>query len=379
MIHYPGGAQVDFGEAYIVLGGVKQKLHFFVLDMAHSDACFVKAYRREDTESFLDGHISAFSFFEGVPKEILYDNTTIAISRILGNGHRKKTKAFCELQSHYLFKDKFARVGKGNDKGKVENLVGYVRRNFMVPIPEFATLKEFNEYLKVCCLKRQKDILRGHKESIRQRLERDKEVLLALPEHPFEACICISARVSSQALVRYRNNDYSVPVRYGYMDVFVKGYVEEVAVIYKDKIIARHPRCYEREETIFNPLHYLPALEYKTGAFDQAAPLKNWSLPSIFIKVQNILEERNGKKGKREYIRILRLLEIHELNDVEQGLKEALPLNVLSVDAIKHLILCRIESRPPSLNLIDHPNIPEVCVHTTSANDYTLLTNGIRE
>ena len=133
--HLPGHAQCDFGEALVIIGGVEQKAHCFVLDLPHSDGCFVKAYPAETTEAFLDGHVSAFAFLGGVPRSILYDNTKLAVARILGDGRRKRTRAFTELQSHYLFDDRFGRPGKGNDKGKVEGMVGYMRRNFLVPVP----------------------------------------------------------------------------------------------------------------------------------------------------------------------------------------------------------------------------------------------------
>jgi transposase len=137
LAHPPGHAQADFGEAVAVIGGVRQKIHFFCLDLPHSDAGFVKAYPAERIEAFLDGHNAAFAFLGGVPQSILYDNTKLAVARILGGGERQRTRAFAELQSHYLFLDRFGRPGKGNDKGKVEGLVGYARRNFLVPIPAF--------------------------------------------------------------------------------------------------------------------------------------------------------------------------------------------------------------------------------------------------
>ena len=115
--HAPGQAQCDFGEALVVIGGVEQKAHYFVLDLPHSDGCFVKAYPAETTEAFLGGHVSAFAFLGGVPQSILYDNTKLAVARILGDGRRKRTRAFTELQSHYLFEDRFGRPA--NDKGKV--------------------------------------------------------------------------------------------------------------------------------------------------------------------------------------------------------------------------------------------------------------------
>ena len=129
--HPPGQAQCDFGEAWVVIGGVKQKVHYFVLDLPHSDAMFAKAYPAETTETFCDGHVSAFSFLGGVPQSVLFDNTKLAVAKILGDGRRRRTRVFTELQSHYLFSDRFGRPGKRNDKGKVESMVKYVRRNFL--------------------------------------------------------------------------------------------------------------------------------------------------------------------------------------------------------------------------------------------------------
>ncbi len=139
--HPPGHAQCDFGEAVAVIAGVERKVHYLVLDLPHSDGCFMKAYPSETTEAFLDGHVSALAFLDGIPQSTLYDNTKLAVARILhkslGDGRRQRTRAFTGLQSHYLFEDRFGRPGKGNDKGKVEGMVGYVRRNFLVPVPSF--------------------------------------------------------------------------------------------------------------------------------------------------------------------------------------------------------------------------------------------------
>jgi len=244
LAHAPGRAQVDFGEADIYLGGAKTRIHYFCLDLPHSDAIFVKAYPAETTEAFLDGHVSAFAWLGGVPQSVLYDNTKIAVARILGDGTRKRTKAFGELQSHYLFEDRFGRPAKGNDKGKVEGLVGYARRNFMVPLPRVRSLDEFNARLLAACEKRQVAVLRGHKESIAERLQRDRQALLALPADVFEPCEKVSTRASSLSLVRYRSNDYSVPTAYGHHDVLVRGFVDQVVIACGAEVIARHPRCY---------------------------------------------------------------------------------------------------------------------------------------
>ena len=146
LMHAPGEAQADFGEALVVVAGVERKAHYLAMDLPHSDDCFVVAFPAETTEAFLEGHVRAFAYFGGVPTRILYDNTKIAVAKILGGEERQRTRAFSELQSHYLFADKFGRPAKGNDKGKVEGLVGYARRNFMVPIPRVNTWDELNAY-----------------------------------------------------------------------------------------------------------------------------------------------------------------------------------------------------------------------------------------
>jgi transposase len=152
LAHPPGHAQVDFGEAIAVIGGVRQKIHVFFMDVPHSDASFMKAYPAETAEAFLDGHVSAFAFFGGVPLSILYDNTTLAVAKICGDGKRERTLPFTRLISHYLFKDRFGRPGKGNDKGKVENLVKNGRRRFLTPVPEADSFETLNKRLEAACL-----------------------------------------------------------------------------------------------------------------------------------------------------------------------------------------------------------------------------------
>src|SRR5216683_2856633 len=374
--HDPGHAQVDFGEALAVIAGEERKIHFFAMDLPHSDGCLVQAYPAESTEAFCEGHRVSFEFFGGVPRSILYDNTKLAVARILGDGKRQRTRIFSELQSHYLFADRFGRPGKGNDKGKVEGLVGYARRNFMVPIPHAASFVELNARLLEHCRRRLNDRLRGHEETIGERLVRDQTALLPLPATPYEACEKKAARVSSLSLVRYRGNDYSVPTAYGHREVLVRGYVHEVVIACAAEEIARHPRSYEREDFVFNPLHYLALLERKIGALDQAAPLAGWALPEEFATLRRLLEARMGKPGKREFVQVLRLLEVFRPDDVLAGVREAIARGVIGFDAVKHLVLCRIERRPPRLNLKIYPYLPRATVTTTSPSAYLSLLAG---
>jgi hypothetical protein len=311
-----------------------------------------------------------------VPQSVLYDNDRCLVARILSDGTRKRATLFSGFLSHYPIRDRYGRPGKGNDKGAVEGLVGWARRTFMVPLPRFASWEDFNAWLEAQCRKRQAQVLRGHTETIGARLARDLEAMADLPAAPFDACDQATGRVSSQALVRYKTNDYSVPVAYGHRDVWVRGYVDAVVIGCGGEIVARHPRCYDREDMIFDPVHYLPLIEKKIGALDQAAPLAGWDLPPEFQTLRRLMEARMIKAGRREYVQVLRLLETFDLDDLHAAVKTALRLGAVGFDAVKHLLLCRVEKRPPKLDLDVYPYLPRATVARTSAASYMCLVSG---
>ena len=247
----------------------------------------------------------------------------------------------------------------------------------MVPIPRVGSWEELNTHLLEQCGKRRERRLRGQEETIGERFERDRTALLPLPEAAYEACEKRTARVSSLSLVRYRGNDYSVPTEYGHREVLVKGYVQEVVIACGSEILVRHARSYAREELVFDPLHYLALLEQKTGALDQAAPLVGWELPVCFSELRRLMEARLNKGGRREYVQVLRLLETFRLEDVAQAIEQALHLGTISFDAVKHLLLCRIEQRPPRLDLENYPHLPPARVRTTQASEYMALLGEV--
>ena len=308
-----------------------------------------------------------------MPLSLLYDNLKIAVAKICGDGKRERTRAFTELVSHYLFADRFGRPGKGNDKGKVEGLVKYARANFMTPIPEAASYDDLNAMLAARCRARQGDRAGRHTATIGERLVADTAALRALPAVPLEPCEKRSGRVSSTALVRYRCNDYSVPTRYGFQEVVVKGFVDEVVILCGGQIIARHPRSYAEGAFIADPLHYLALIEIKPNALDQAAALRGWDLPEVFQHLRHLLEARMGNKGKREFIQVLRLLEAMPKDVVTHAVTQAIHLGVIGFDAVKLIALARIERRPTRLDLAAYPHLPRLAVQTTRAADYAVL------
>ncbi|MSO70381.1 MAG: IS21 family transposase [Alphaproteobacteria bacterium] len=374
--HRPGHAQADFGEADAYIDGKKVRFHYFCMDLPHSDGCFVKAYPAETAEAFCDGHVAAFDFFGGVPQSILYDNTRLAVAKIVKGGRRLRSQMFAELQSHYLFDDRFGRPGKGNDKGKVEGLVGYVRRNHMTPLPVAASYDGLNAKLLDACTKRGQAILRGQTATIAERMQADKAVFMKLPPAPYDACHKVPTSVSSLSLVRYRNNDYSVPTRYGHHEVLAKGYVDRVEITCRGETIAVHARSYDTADFVYNPLHYLALLEHKSKALDQAAPLDNWDLAECIHRLRRLMEARMGNAGRREFIQVLRLIENFHQHQVEQAVSGALRLGAISFDAVKMLLLARLENRPTRLDLTFYPYLPSATVGTTDPRAYLGLITG---
>jgi len=309
----PGEAQVDFGYALACIGGQLTKITFFVMSMIHSDAMFVMAFPRECTEAFGESHSAAFDFFGFVPKRISYDNTRVAVAKILGAHARKLTTGFARLVSHYLFEPHFCRVRRANEKGVVEGAVRYSRQNFMVPVPQVADYAELNAYLQACCRSDMTRRLRGKTLSKRKLLRDDRIAGLILPKSSFDSRKLVSTTASSEALVRFDTNDYSVPVEHGHKTVVLKASVDTIFLYHQDRQIARHERCWLREKQIFDPLHYLRLLERKPGSLDYARPLANWRLPKELHRLRRRLEAQRDD-GTREYIGVLMLLQKYSMD-----------------------------------------------------------------
>jgi transposase len=201
--HPPGHAQFDFGEATVVIAGVETKAALAVMTLPYSDAYFVSAYPRECTETFQAGHLAAFEFYGGVPVRTSYDNTSIAVKKVVGR-ERELTTEFLRLESHFLFGHHFCRVGRGNEKGHVETHVGYARRNLLVPVPRFSSFAEMNEYFAGCCYADLFRRVRGKPETKAERLVVDLAAMLALPSEFFEARRVEQRGANSLSLVRCR-------------------------------------------------------------------------------------------------------------------------------------------------------------------------------
>ena len=186
LLHPPGQAQADFGRAEVV-SGARHKAALFVLTLPHSNARFAVLFPRECTETFHEGHAGAFRFFGGVPGKISYDHSKIAVAKLTGPHERRLTREFLRLQSHFAFASFFCRVRQAHEKGHVENGVGYVRRNFLVPVPVADSWAELNARLAASCRREFERLAAARGQCTAELLAADRAAFLPLPAEPFEA------------------------------------------------------------------------------------------------------------------------------------------------------------------------------------------------
>jgi len=372
----PGEAQVDFGHAVVKFNGLLKKVVFFVMSLVHSDAMFVMAFPRECTEAFLESHVRAFNFFGFVPKRISYDNTRVAISKILIGHNRKHTAEFNRLISHYLFEPYFCNVRRPNEKGVVEGSVKYARLNFMVPVPQVKDYDELNRLLRDCCQSDLDRILRGKCSLTKQQLLTEDRVSgIALPDDKFDYRKATSTFASSESLVRYDTNDYSVFVSSAHHSVTVKASVSFIEVYRQDKLIAKHCRCWDREKQIFDPMHYLELLERKPGSLDHARPLEDWQLPGCFNTYRNCLETHRDN-GTKEYIQILLLLKKYSVNQIAKAITKALNYRIYCYDAILQFLLTTEDYALTTFSLAGREHLRHIIVNTTDVSAYNSLVSG---
>ena len=375
--HAPGEAQVDFGHALVKLQGELIKAAFFVMALPHSDALFVRAYPRECTETFQDGHAQAFAFFEGVPRRISYDNAKTSVSQIIGAHARKLTDGFLQLQSHYLFAEHFCRVYRPNEKGVVESMVKFARLNFFVPVPEVDSWQELNWRLGRHCLEDLERRVRGKGGTKQEMLREDQAVFLPLPAAPFDACRKASTTADRLSLVRFDANDYSVPVHCAHHPVVVKGYPDKVLICRHDTVVAEHDRLWGREAVAYDPSHYLELLERKPGALDYADPLAEWELPACFHVLRGRLEEQSRVQGIKEYIQVLRLLETHPLPRVTQAIENALKLRHCSRDIVAQYLYPDELPMAPTFLLDGREHLQGIRVDAPNLSAYAALLGGL--
>jgi transposase len=377
-------AQVDWGEAVVVLNGQEVKVQLFVMRLSYSRRIFMMAFPTQRQESFFEGHVEAFKHFGGVTQRISYDNLKVAVQEILRGKKRKEQQQFIVFRSHYLFDSHFCTPAAGNEKGSVEHGVGYVRRNYLTPLVQVSSYQELNAHLVQSCLEDDERQVSGQPRPIKTMGAEERLCLRPLPPDELDYSRGLSVILNPYSQVVVETNRYSVPVEQGVRVLTVKLYPFRVEIYRpgEKEPVAVHPRSYGHQEDIFDPLHYLSLLERRPGALNHAKPIRQWRLtwPAVYETLLSRLQAHAPDgAGVREFIRVLRLHQTHPADLIELAVKQSLEFNCAHADGVT-LCLRQIEHPEPalvSLDLSQHPTLDTVGQQPLSLKCYNrLLSEG---
>jgi transposase len=321
--HRPGvRAEADFGHIQVDFPDGRREVPVLIVTWSYSNAPFAIALPTERTEAILHGLVEAFAFFGCVPAELWWDNPRTVATHLFRGRDRALHPRYAALASHYPFTPKFCLPAAATEKPRVENRVFDLQRQWATPVPRVNDLGELSAHLRRCCLAARERTCGDQVERVGVRFERDRAAGLPVPERPFDACVVQPGQVDKYQTVRFDGNSYSVPRRWAFRAVSVKGYVDRVAVVADAQVIATHARSYGRREKVLDPLHFLVILERKPAALDHAPVYRDWQLPAAFAELRRGLEGRLGPRaGARHYIRVLQLLARHPVDRVEQAIR----------------------------------------------------------
>jgi transposase len=376
-------AQVDWGEGVVEIAGERVTVQLFTMRLSYSRRMFMMAFPTQRQEAFLMGHVHAFVFFSGVPHRISYDNLKTAVLEILTGHNRREQTAFVALRSHYLYESYFCTPGQGHEKGGVEHGVGLGRRNYLVPIPQVRDFAELNAHLLACCVADDARRVDRQPQTIGEAWEAERAHLKLLPAYAFDPRITQAVTLNPYSQVTFETNRYSVPVEQAQKQLVVKADPFTVTIQYLDKVLSTHPRSYGREQDILDPLHYLPLLEQRPGAFEHAKPLRQWRTqwPPVYERLLATLRKQDESGGVREFLQVLKLHREYPARQIEQAVAQALEYGCAHANGVRLCLhqLQHPETPPTPLDLTRLPKLAAVAQQPPDVRRYEQLLTGDAE
>lgn len=349
-------AQVDWYEAWAELDGERQKLFVFCMRSMASGGAFHQTYPHATQQAFLEAHELAFHYFGGTFVLLRYDNLSSAVKKILRGQRREENERFIAFRSHWGFQSDFCNPARGNEKGGVEGEQGYFRRNHLVPLPQARDLEHLNELLREGSKEEEQRVIAGRAQSIGAAMTIEREHLRPLAEEGFDLAAVSFPVVNSSGTVNVLTNFYSTPLTPG-TKVEAKAYAAYVEIWREGRCVARHERCFSRQQKVLNLEHYLDVLAKKPGALAGSMPLEQWRTqgrwPESFDRFWENLQQRRGRQdGTRAMIDVLLLGRQHGYEPVRRAVEQALSLGGSDVAIIRYLLeLERSEQHAPAMAL----------------------------
>jgi transposase len=343
----PGEAyQFDWSHEIVVLDGATTAVKVAQVRLCHSRMIFARAYLREAQEMVFDAHENAFVFFKGTPARGIYDNMKTAVETIFAGKERAFNRRFEQLMSHHLIEPTACSPAAGWEKGQVENQVGVVRERFFTPRLSFKTLDDLNGWLADKCIGYAK--AQPHPEqknkTVFEMFEAERPALMAY-RGAFDGFHATSASVSKTCLVRFDRNKYSVKACAVGRPVDIHAYADRIVIKQDGIIVGEHARRFGRDQTAYDPWHYVPVLARKPGALRNGAPFKDWPLPASIEKVRRKLAGSDA--GDRQMVKIFSAVLTDGLAAVDAACAETLDAGIASADVILNALARRQQPAPP--------------------------------
>ena len=356
-------AEVDWGTARAVIGGEEVTLKLFCMRSKYSGKHFVRCYPCERQQALFDAHIRGFAFFGGIFPLLIYDNMKTAVQKVFQGKERRLQQEYSRFQSYYNFTPRFCNPGKGHEKGGVEGLVGYSRRNYMVPVPEAESLEKLNENLLRDCLDYGEHRCSGREKAVNEYFEEEKSSLLALPPHEFTNILTIQSKIDKYSTVIVDKNRYSVSTDYVGVKVNVLLSVDRVKIYWDKKLLSSHGRMYGSSKWSLEPFHYLELIQKRPQAFDSARPLKEWRKQwpeSLERLLERFCAKQGHTKGVRDFISVLMFYRHYPGQTVEAAVEQALESHISSSDGVKHLLVGMNKKEDGQFSSLDNwESLPE--------------------
>ncbi len=357
-VHDPGvTAEVDWGEAKVLLAGRLVEVGLFLMRACFSGAAFVMAFETQSQQAFFEGHVHALDWFGGVFQTVRYDNLRSAAKKTLKGRQRVENDRFLALRSHYLFESWFTLSGieGAHEKGGVEGEVGRFRRNHLVPVPEVSSLAQLNELIAAGV---QRDLSRhidGRPVTVAEALGSERERLRPLPEQAFPTWEQSTHRVNQKSMVTVRRNQYSVPVALVGLRVCVRVGAREITVCHEGREVARHPRLRGSSLRAAHLDHYLELFERKPGALPHSLALRQerdrGAWPACFDELWQAIGERVGaSEAARQMVDVLMLCREHDPEVVELAVRGALTAGAHDGRAVALLAGGQARTEPETLS-----------------------------
>ncbi len=336
-----GEAEVDWGTAHAILDGIQTKIKFFCMRSKYSGKHFVRLYPCERQQVFFDAHVKAFSYFGGVFPVLIYDNLTTAVQKVLKGKKRIKQENFSKFHAYYNFESRFCNVAAGHEKGGVEGIVGFSRRNYMVPIPEAQNLEKLNETILTECLAYGNHRIKNRPGTVDELFAQEKEKLLFLPREAFSNIVISDSKSDKYSTVIVDKNRYSVPTEYAQLKLKVLLFAEKIEIYWDNKLIAAHKRLYNNNQWCLTPDHYLDLIQMRPQAFESARPIKQWRKEwpeSLENLLERFCEKQGQTTGVKDFISVLMFYRDHSKADVHDAVEKALKANLSTSDGVKSLL-----------------------------------------